>query len=252
MLLQQENLTLEKLLEIGRNKELSQKQATEISNTKSSDTTEEEYVNKFNQPRSHSNKQRQTRQSFDRNPEYKTCFKCGGEFTTDHQRSCIAIGKSCYNCGKLNHLSKVCRTKRTDKTVKDRHIRNINDKSDSDSTENDDELEHVFTVLRNSEHVHNLDKTKDTFKSTRMTSKINNVLVNTIIDSGSTINIIDRNSFERIKKNTKTIQLRKSRKKIFPYAVTLLLLLLLLAIYFMLTKIYTKMYINKYINIRST
>ena len=130
-LLQQENLTLEKLLEIGRNKELSQKQATEISNTKSSDTTEEEYVNKFNQPRSHSNKQRQTRQSFDRNPEYKTCFKCGGEFTTDHQRSCIAIGKSCYNCGKLNHLSKVCRTKRTDKTVKDRHIRNINDKSDS-------------------------------------------------------------------------------------------------------------------------
>ena len=128
-LLQQENLTLEKLLEIGRNKELSQKQATEISNTKSSDTTEEEYVNKFNQPRSHSNKQRQTRQSFDRNPEYKTCFKCGGEFTTDHQRSCIAKGKSCYNCGKLNHLSKVCRTKRTDKTVKDRHIRNINERN---------------------------------------------------------------------------------------------------------------------------
>ena len=63
-LLQQENLTLtlEKLLEIGRNKELSQKQATEISNTKSSDTTEEEYVNKI---ATNSDKHRQ---SFGRNP----------------------------------------------------------------------------------------------------------------------------------------------------------------------------------------
>ena len=72
------------------------------------------------------------------------------------------------------------------KTVKDRLIRNINDKSDSDSIENDDKMAHAFAVLFNSEHVHNLDKTNEPFKSTATALKINDVQIKTIIYSGST------------------------------------------------------------------
>ena len=165
------------MLEIGRNKELSQKQATEISENRQLETTDKEFVNKFNQNRSHSNQQLQTRPSSNRNQSNMTCFKYGGTFSSDHQKSCVAIGRVCYNCGKMNHLSNVCRSSKPTDTARNRQVRNIND-NNSDS-ENDD-LAHSFALFFQTEHVKILDETIEPVKSTKVSLKINDVQTNTI------------------------------------------------------------------------
>ena len=41
-----------------------------------------------------------------------------------------------------------------------------------------------------------------------------------IIDSGSSVNLIDKNTFERIKNHNPNLLLKKSSTVIFPYAST--------------------------------
>ena len=42
----------------------------------------------------------------------KFCYKLGEKYQKGQHNKCKAIGKTCYNCGKTNHLSNVCRSKR--------------------------------------------------------------------------------------------------------------------------------------------
>ena len=37
------------------------------------------------------------------------CSNCGGIWLPNHRENCIAKGKTCNNCGLLNHSAKVCR-----------------------------------------------------------------------------------------------------------------------------------------------
>lgn len=41
----------------------------------------------------------------------KFCYKLGEKYQKGQHNKCKAIGKTCYNCGKTNHLSNVCRSK---------------------------------------------------------------------------------------------------------------------------------------------
>ena len=49
------------------------------------------------------------RQNNDRNSNGKTkpCYRCGGSFDQGHLKNCSALGKTCKNCGKPNHFSKM-------------------------------------------------------------------------------------------------------------------------------------------------
>ena len=45
------------------------------------------------------------------------CSICGGIWLPNHRDKCIAKGKTCNNCGLLNHFAKVCRKQNTVKLV---------------------------------------------------------------------------------------------------------------------------------------
>ena len=40
------------------------------------------------------------------------CSNCGGMWPPNHREKCIAKGKTCNNCGLLNHFAKICRKQR--------------------------------------------------------------------------------------------------------------------------------------------
>ena len=48
----------------------------------------------------------------------KTCYNCGNFWP--HQHLCPAMNKTCRNCGKRNHISKVCRS-RSNPRLRDTH-----------------------------------------------------------------------------------------------------------------------------------
>ena len=43
------------------------------------------------------------------------CSNCGGIWLPNHRNKCIAKGKTCNNCGLLNHFAKVCRKQKNAK-----------------------------------------------------------------------------------------------------------------------------------------
>ena len=46
------------------------------------------------------------------------CSNCGGDWLPNHRDKCIAKGKTCNNCGLMNHFAKVCRKQKERKTSK--------------------------------------------------------------------------------------------------------------------------------------
>lgn len=123
---------------------------------------------------------------FDNHSKFKTknqtdfkkrrCFACGhgGHIKTD--TNCPARGKKCRKCKKEGHYEKCNKTKQT---------RNFNSKREHATlrnveTENNNDEIYVFTV--NSDRIDNVD----------FTIKMGGVLIPIIIDSGASVNVIDR------------------------------------------------------------
>ena len=104
-LLSEKNLTLEKVLSMGKEFEVVLAQVAEMDSTKQKDSEASvETVMKINN-RGKYNKYRNERGQ--NNHLSKSCFKCGQKFVKGHLENCPAIGR---NCGKHDHLSKVCRS----------------------------------------------------------------------------------------------------------------------------------------------
>ena len=215
-LLRETDLTLQKCLEIGKSKELSRKQAEEMTEKNRAATTVNRVDNKNkpshrehhrqNHEESHRPKHKEYHHHFNR-PKYrqnrtsnnqqntKKCYRCGDDYDRDHNRVCKANGKICHICQKKNHLSSCCKSKKTETVDKVEY----NSNSESEGYES-------FAV-----------SSKEKTKSTKLA--VNNVEITMIIDSGSSINIIDKNTFEEIKKENKNLVLLQNIKtKIFPYA----------------------------------
>ena len=99
----EQNLNLENLLKAARAMETADEQTSEIEKQQShavgfggkriSDGRRKESSNGRPKSGCHNNK----------------CGLCGGKYP--HQGNCPAQGKQCLNCGKMNHFSKVCRSK---------------------------------------------------------------------------------------------------------------------------------------------
>ena len=66
-------------------------------------------------------------------------------FPPGHLKVCSAIGRSCYTCGKKNHLAKVCRSEKQGYHKKKVNVRNIQENC-SETSDSDAE---VFSLLSN-------------------------------------------------------------------------------------------------------
>ena len=105
-LLSERNLTLEKVLSMGKEYEAILSQGKDMDNKNSKDrcfgSDEESYENvrkigKYSQ-----------RQKFKLSDTSRQCYNCGENFVPKHKASCPAKGSKCYKCGNYDHLSKVC------------------------------------------------------------------------------------------------------------------------------------------------
>ena len=240
ILLQEEKLTLEKCIQKARDIELAKAQADEMVKKISTKTDDGELVNynRSNQNRqkvynhsSNFNRSNQNRQnpstSHNRNfqnsnrnfqnnnrnqnnsrhrnnqsSNSKSCFRCGEKFSKGHNLVCRANGRVCYRCDKKNHLASCCKSKNSEQA---------NDIFDvSNSTEEESETEELFSIEANQMNNKNP-------KLKNVVVKVENVDVSMIIDSGSSVNIIDTGTFRKIQKKNKIV-LKPSKTKIYPYA----------------------------------
>ena len=125
---------------------------------------------------------------------HQSCRNCGGQWPhAQGKKSCPAFGKTCLKCSKANHFAKFCRG--------GSHKGNSQNKSQKTFmlNETDSEEEYCFSI-------------GNSLPKTRVTLCNSNIVV--IIDTASSINILDTQTYNRLK--TKP-DLTKSKSKINPY-----------------------------------
>ena len=129
----------------------------------------------------------------------RKCRNCGGNYP--HQNKCPAYGATCNYCRKKNHFVAVCRKRTRERShvhkIEQQQIPEQSDKSVSDT-------ESLFTV--------NI-LTND--KVPKLTLKINDIPTKTLIDTGSSINIISQDILNKMNPQPK---LKKSNIEVFAFA----------------------------------
>ena len=117
------------------------------------------------------------------------CSNCGGEWP--HKTGiCPAKGKECRKCSKLNHFARVCRSGQDRGRWQGRHeskdIRPLYVSGNNTETESSDSDNYCYAV------------NNTTAKNPYTKLKINNRNVKFTVDTGSSINIIDQQTFNQL------------------------------------------------------
>ena len=200
-----DNYTLEKLIEETRALELSENRATEMESSGArgfgSTTSTSRQQSSVNATRTQSGRGRSRTHSrgrgfgshsWSRGKSQQTpqnqgvpsrCGNCGGN--KSHQR-CPAYGQECRNCKKMNHFAKCCRSKHYRQT--DKHV---NFAETSQSTEKLDDSS-------SDEYVFNLNKGDNHSETPSVHANVLNFDIKFLIDTGSSVNIISENVFNRL------------------------------------------------------
>ena len=115
------------------------------------------------------------------------CYGCGSYNHFHGDSHCPALGQTCENCGKVNHFARVCRSKRQSRQTqlphqpRSHHIRFADAEADS----SDEDFAYVFAVHPSMD------------KEALVTVQLDNVPVKMMIDSGATINILDKSTYNK-------------------------------------------------------
>ena len=140
------------------------------------------------------------------------CRNCGGEWPHTNN-PCPAKNKECRKCKKLNHFARVCRSgpkespgQSTAKLSQSRgnNVRPVNTSDLKETSSESSDSEYCYAV--------NTKQSKSPI--TKLT--INNQKVTFTVDTGSTINIIDENTFNTLGH----INLKKTNIKAYPFNST--------------------------------
>lgn len=237
-LLQNEELTLAKAIELCKSSESAVERSKVINNENSinveavfkgakpkvkqwkiseskphpsnTTATPAETSNQFQPRTSESRSSRAVASRNHRQGYIKDCSKCG----CNHQiNNCLAYGKKCKLCKKLNHFAVKCRTKHVNLIRKEVNTNDdISVYTDSDSSEIN--YVHIDTINDISE-----------IKSWNVDLLINNEIIKFKLDTGSTANLINEQQFNMIVKNRKVLHKVTNSDKLISYTGNVLPLL---------------------------
>ena len=143
---------------------------------------------KGRQREEHSESRSESRKESRKTEESSKCGNCGGAYP--HKDSCPAKNKKCTSCGKFNHFAKVCRT------VPPGSVKRVTEEEDTD------EEDYVYAIGENKQPMCSLE--------------IDGEYVELMLDSGASVNLIDKVTYQRIYKG-KAKPLEQSKRRIFSY-----------------------------------
>ena len=136
-----------------------------------------------------------------------TCYRCGRTGHLGKDPNCPARGQSCRKCGLEGHFQERCKTKHKLEGGKRKTKRHRDPKGGSanmvDMQDGEDEPEYAFTVGGK--------------KQEKIEVIIGGCKLSMIIDSGASTNIIDKQTWEWLKRNK--VKCKSARSvKLFTYA----------------------------------
>ena len=227
MLLMKEKLTLESLLKTASTMEVTEEQAKAIEGDRNETESVNAIKHKFKTSRnteltasgsssykgnysnykkdamSNYRRDEMTNQRKDSNNISRAPWKCYGCGDPNHgigSRNCPALGHECKICGAKNHFESTCRRRELgkEKFKKGAYVKNMQDMNlDEDSDD-----EYVFNVGNKCQ------------ADIRLKVEENNV--DFLTDSGATVNLIDRTTFDNISAKAK-LTLYPTNTKIYTY-----------------------------------
>ena len=151
--------------------------------------------------------------------EKHPCEYCGQTGTHPAGKDCLAYGKKCSKCKRLNHFAVVCRAGSKDKNHKikpknkewKKHLKKTTEESASDSpTSSDDEF--FCQAVR---HLKQVKKIKTEEQDKTITIQVEDVIVKAEPDSGAEINVMDEHQFKALTHQASTnLTLTPSKTKL--------------------------------------
>ena len=118
------------------------------------------------------------------------CYRCGSSNHLASYKHCPALGKECRKCGKKDHFSKVCRANFQTKKVF--AVRG----EDSEDAEIEESLEDLVLLVAILDKCYDQDQPK-------CTVLVNKHDVTVLVDTGSRITIISKDSYENLPRKNK-------------------------------------------------
>ena len=136
----------------------------------------------------------------------EACYRCGNVGNYGRDPNCPARGKTCKKCGGANHFAQKCKTK-PPKPAKPRSNGKLKDTKKKVSYVQDvdeDEDEYAFIV-------------KSASQPGKIEVFIGGILVEMVVDSGASTNVIDKHLWSKLKREKIECVSKKSNKKLYPY-----------------------------------
>ena len=214
-LLQEQDLTVDKVIKLATTQELTSHCASAIENTS---VTEELKAIGF-KPKTFNKYPQSANSNYPtsanpRKPEFNkkregqsqiTCFNCNNQGHIASSNICPARGQICKYCKRYNHLEEACRIKRRDIEEKKFYPKKENNSKVKSLVldEGSDEEGYIFSLGQN--------------PKADITLKVEGQNMNFLVDSGSCVDVIDRSTFDELTKKVK-VNLHPSKVKIYAYA----------------------------------
>ena len=177
--------------------ELATKQADQMDHSKTSELRFEsnghnaEQTNKLKSAKKRPANKQFNKQKFCTAKKALKCRNCGGEFP-HNQGPCPAIGKVCSYCKKKNHFLAVC-FKKKQKDIRDKRIKQVD--MESDFLSSDGEISETDTSF--GIKVHQVKR-----KPPKTEILINGQKCKLLVDTGSSINLLNETFCEQNEANT--------------------------------------------------
>lgn len=126
------------------------------------------------------------------------CYRCGHKGHRSRDSTCPARGKACRICGSVGHFASCCKTKRpgSKSQGKKPQVRAVSATSE--------EVDFVFSLLNDT-------------KLERTLVDVGGVELHCLVDSGSTVNVIDKATWELMKEQKVKCKPEKIEKHLYAY-----------------------------------
>ena len=154
----------------------------------------------------------------------KSCWNCGGVWPHDQARPCEAKNKQCRACLRYGHFYRYCRStsRSAPKPGEKNHQRVQKLDEVMPMTHGDSSDEYVYALASeefgaSKQTPEDIKKVYHITRRPKTTVKVNKCKLAVILDSGASVNLVDKQDFDKLSKQNASIKLLTTNAQIFAY-----------------------------------